>query len=92
MCAAALASPGLSLVTHRDGYDCAAAQQIERELLIRYHDGGDLAAGRARTTLPPLAQKLAGRYAYTDEPLDDLLQVASLGLIKAIDRFEPGRG
>ena len=32
------------------------------------------------------------RYTYTDEPLDDLMQVASLGLIKAIDRFEPGRG
>ena len=32
------------------------------------------------------------RYTYTDEPFDDLLQVASLGLIKAIDRFEPGRG
>jgi RNA polymerase sigma-B factor len=40
----------------------------------------------------PLARDLALRYSYTDEPYDDLLQVASLGLIKAIDRFEPGRG
>ncbi len=40
----------------------------------------------------PLARDLALRYSYTDEPFDDLLQVASLGLIKAIDRFEPGRG
>ena len=32
------------------------------------------------------------RYTYADEPFDDLFQVASLGLIKAIDRFEPGRG
>ena len=40
----------------------------------------------------PLARDLALRYTYTDEPFDDLLQVASLGLIKAIDRFEPGRG
>jgi len=39
-----------------------------------------------------LARDLAVRYTYTDEPFDDLLQVASLGLIKAIDRFEPGRG
>jgi RNA polymerase sigma-B factor len=40
----------------------------------------------------PLARDLALRYTYTDESFDDLLQVASLGLIKAIDRFDPGRG
>ena len=40
----------------------------------------------------PLLRDLALRYAYTDEPFDDLLQVAALGLIKAIDRFEPSRG
>ena len=40
----------------------------------------------------PLARDLALRYSYTDESLDDLLQVACLGLIKAIDRFDPDRG
>jgi RNA polymerase sigma-B factor len=40
----------------------------------------------------PLARRLAGRYGYSEEPFDDLLQVACVGLIKAIDRFEPGRG
>lgn len=40
----------------------------------------------------PLACKLAHRYAGTGEPFEDLLQVASLALIKAIDRFDPGRG
>ena len=40
----------------------------------------------------PFARELALRYAYMEEPLDDLFQVASVGLIKAIDRFEPGRG
>jgi RNA polymerase sigma-B factor len=40
----------------------------------------------------PLARKLAGRYANPHEPLDDLIQVASLGLLGAIDRFDPGRG
>jgi RNA polymerase sigma-B factor len=39
----------------------------------------------------PLARKLAGRYVGR-EPFDDLLQVASLGLLKAIDRFDPDRG
>jgi RNA polymerase sigma-B factor len=40
----------------------------------------------------PLAHQVALRYQATNEPLDDLLQVARLGLIKAIDRFDPDRG
>lgn len=40
----------------------------------------------------PLARKLAGRYSNPHEPLDDLVQVASLGLLGAIDRFDPERG
>ena len=39
----------------------------------------------------PLAQQLARRYRRTDEPLDDLFQVACLALVKAIDRFDPRR-
>ncbi|MEA2128116.1 MAG: polymerase sigma-B factor [Solirubrobacteraceae bacterium] len=40
----------------------------------------------------PLARSLALRYQRSGEPFDDLLQVASLGLIKAIDGFDPHRG
>ena len=40
----------------------------------------------------PLARALAGRYASKREPLEDLVQVANEGLIKAVDRFEPERG
>ena len=40
----------------------------------------------------PLARGLARRYHYTGEPMDDLEQVASIGLLKAIDRFDPARG
>ncbi len=40
----------------------------------------------------PLARKLALRYSYTHEPVDDLVQVACVGLLKAIDRFSPERG
>jgi RNA polymerase sigma-B factor len=40
----------------------------------------------------PLARYAASRYARAGEPLDDLLQVASVGLLKAIDRFDPGNG
>ncbi len=39
----------------------------------------------------PLSRSLALRYQRSGEPLDDLLQVASLGLVKAIDRFDPAR-
>ena len=40
----------------------------------------------------PLARHVAARYSGGSEPMDDLEQVASLGLIKAIDRFDPTRG
>jgi RNA polymerase sigma-B factor len=39
-----------------------------------------------------LAEYLARRFANRGEPLEDLVQVASLGLIKAVDRFDPERG
>src|SRR5271168_2437055 len=38
-----------------------------------------------------LAAYLARRFANRGQPLDDLTQVASLGLLKAVDRFDPGR-
>jgi RNA polymerase sigma-B factor len=40
----------------------------------------------------PMAHRLARRYAGRGEPLDDLLQTATVGLIKAVDRFDPDRG
>ena len=68
-------------------------QTATRDLFRRWRLEGDQ---RAREELVrihlPLARKLAGRYVRTHEPFDDLMQVASLGLIKAIDRFDPDRG
>ena len=62
-------------------------------LLKAYHENGDI---RARDELcarfMPLARQLARRYQRGNEPLDDLVQVASLDLIKAIDRYSLERG
>ena len=66
--------------------------QEDRRLLLRYHRHGDQAAREELVArLLPLARRMARRYRRSDEPLDDLVQVATLGLIKAIDRFDPAR-
>ena len=70
----------------------AERSREDRLLFERYLRHGDV---RAREELVarflPLARQLARRYQRAEEPLDDLVQVASLGLIKAIDRFDPDR-
>jgi RNA polymerase sigma-B factor len=63
-----------------------------RELLCRWHGDGDRAAREELAErMLPLARSLARRYAGKGEPLEDLEQVASLGLLKAIDRFDVSR-
>jgi RNA polymerase sigma-B factor len=62
-------------------------------LLVAYHRKGDLEAReRALVELMPLVRALATRYAGRGEPLEDLVQVGSIGLIKAVDRFDVDRG
>jgi RNA polymerase sigma-B factor len=62
-------------------------------LALRWREHGD---AKARDELfnrfLPLARKLAGRYTNPHEPIEDLVQVASVGLLGAIDRFDPDRG
>lgn len=68
-------------------------RRAEERLLVRYHRHGDL---RAREELigrlMGLARDLAVRYVHTGESLDDLSQVAYLGLVKAVDRYDLDRG
>jgi RNA polymerase sigma-B factor len=62
-------------------------------LFRRYRETGDqLARERLVHAHLPLARHLAGRYARGLEPFDDLFQVACLGLVKAVDRYDPDRG
>ena len=65
----------------------------DERLLLKYHRDGDLAA-REELVLRfmPLARQLAGRYRHAGEAHEDLVQVACLGLLKAVDRYEPARG
>jgi len=63
------------------------------ELFQRWRRNGDRVAREALIErYLPLARKLARRYAGSSEPHEDLVQVASLGLVKAVERFDPDRG
>jgi RNA polymerase sigma-B factor len=67
--------------------------RVERELLERYHAEGDVAAREQLIErFLPLARKLVRNFERPGESTDDLMQVASLGLVKAVDRFELDRG
>src|SRR5256714_4391071 len=64
----------------------------ERVLLKRYHEHGDtVARDQLAEEMLPLARALAGRYAGRGEPLDDLVQVACIGIMKAIEGFDLSR-
>ena len=63
------------------------------DLFRRWCSHGDRAArDELVKRFLPLARKLASRYRGAHEPYDDLFQVASLGLVKAIERFDLDRG
>lgn len=62
-------------------------------LLRAYREDGDLQARRrVIEQYLPLVKAVARRFAQRGEQLDDLVQVGSIGLIKAVDRFRPERG
>ena len=66
-----------------------ARARREQELLRAIHERGDERARRQLAEeMLPLARALANRYAGRGEPLDDLVQVACLGILKAIDGFD----
>ncbi|MDQ6750871.1 MAG: SigB/SigF/SigG family RNA polymerase sigma factor [Actinomycetota bacterium] len=63
-----------------------------QQLFLRSGKGDPNARAALIERFLPLARQLARRYARSSEPFDDLFQVASLGLVKAVDRFDTDRG
>ncbi|HXE72433.1 MAG TPA: SigB/SigF/SigG family RNA polymerase sigma factor, partial [Candidatus Nitrosotenuis sp.] len=62
------------------------------ELLARYHEQADLKARDQVVRMHlDLVRYLAGRFRGKGEPLEDLIQIGCVGLIKAIERFDPER-
>jgi RNA polymerase sigma-B factor len=71
----------------------ASSVMSSRALLHAYHRHGDLVAReRLIEEYLPLVRRIARQHAGRGEQLDDLVQVGSIGLINAIDRFELDRG
>jgi RNA polymerase sigma-B factor len=66
------------------------AENRSEELFGRKDDDG--VRDRLVERYLPLAEALARRYQHSGQPMDDLVQVACIGLIKAIDRFDHKRG
>lgn len=63
-----------------------------RRLLVRYHKHGDREArDRVIQEQMPLVEFLSRKFSGRGEPFEDLVQVASIGLIKAVDRFDVDR-
>jgi RNA polymerase sigma-B factor len=64
----------------------------DNQLVIRHRTGSRAALDELIARYRPLASGLARRYSYTSETSDDLEQVACIGLVAAIKRYDPERG
>jgi RNA polymerase sigma-B factor len=70
----------------------AWADAPDFELFAAARDGDPSAREELVCRFLPMARRLAWRYRRPRESADDLVQVASLALVKAIERFDPDRG
>jgi RNA polymerase sigma-B factor len=73
--------------------DRRSSEPTAEQLIRRWRRTGDTQwRGRAIEAYMPLARRLARRFHPGPEPLDDLVQVAYMGLVKAVDRYDPDSG
>ncbi|WP_330287866.1 RNA polymerase sigma factor SigF [Streptomyces sp. NBC_00576] len=81
-------------VTHHSPTDRSGARALFYELRALPDGSAEYAELRNRLVRMhlPLVEHLARRFRNRGEPLDDLTQVATIGLIKSVDRFDPDRG
>src|SRR3954468_22414037 len=89
-----LKDAGIRARRHSDVPEDSAARARETDDLFRrlLDDGDESVREDLIERFLPLARQLARRYQRVNEPLDDLVQVASIGLVKAVDRFDRDRG
>lgn len=83
-------------MTSAGGDDTGAADVRERFRRLRALDADDPEHGRLRDELVhvhlDLVRNLARRFRYQSESMDDLVQIGTVGLINAVDRFDPEHG
>lgn len=82
----------MSYPPRRDLNEQDLSSSEERRLWERANAGDERAREELVRHYLPFAEAMAKRYRTAREPHEDLEQVASMGLIKAVDRFEPDRG
>jgi RNA polymerase sigma-B factor len=68
------------------------SRETANKLLREYHEEGNLRSReRVIQQYMPLVRSLARRHSMRGDQYEDLVQVGCIGLIKAVDRFDPGR-
>ncbi|MFF4361743.1 RNA polymerase sigma factor SigF [Streptomyces sp. NPDC001604] len=87
-------APSVQQATQHDAQDRSGARAMFIELRSLKDGSPEYAELRNKLVRMhlPLVEHLARRFRNRGEPLDDLTQVATIGLIKSVDRFDPERG
>ncbi|MEU9190432.1 SigB/SigF/SigG family RNA polymerase sigma factor [Streptomyces sp. NPDC048484] len=86
--------PSVRSTAARHPHDDAPDSATDFARLAALEDGPERDAVRDElaTAWLPMAHRIAGRFRDRGENIEDLRQVAAVGLVKAIDRFDPSRG